>query len=196
MKLSFWVFLMMTKVSSTNLLHKLGGVGDVLMAFPQMPPCTSWQLWGLEVNPWQLLLSVHRTCLKSTRWVFFKQNSSNMMICCTDMDVLCCNSLSFSRCCLIVFMAGSMGTDVNRALTSYEMMHSSGSSFMVFICSANSWVLWTLWMVLLPKVSRSWPVPLLCYRKLTPCWIQWVLVVPQPCGSLVIHKTGIPAPVG
>ena len=30
---TFWVFLMMTKVSSTNLLHKLGGVGDVLIAF-------------------------------------------------------------------------------------------------------------------------------------------------------------------
>ena len=89
----------------------------------------------------------------------------------------------------MIFMAGSMGTDVNSAFTSYEMMHSSGSSFMVlFVLQSPGCCGHCRWFFL-PKVSRSWPVPLLCYRKLSPCWIQWVLVVPQPCGSLVIHKT-------
>ena len=44
----------------------------------------------------------------------------------------------------MTLMAGSMGTDVNSAFTSYEMMHSSEINLVVFICSAKSWVLWTL----------------------------------------------------
>ena len=50
-KLSFWVFLMMTKVSSTNLLHKLGGVGDVLMAFYWNASMYKVAIMGLRGEP-------------------------------------------------------------------------------------------------------------------------------------------------
>ena len=51
MKLSFWVFLMMTKVSSTNLLHKLGGVGHVLIAFSSNASMYKLAIMGLRGEP-------------------------------------------------------------------------------------------------------------------------------------------------
>ena len=38
----------------------------------------------------------------------------------------------------MILMDGSMGTVVNSAFTSYEVMHSSGINLMVFICSEKS----------------------------------------------------------
>ena len=43
----------------------------------------------------------------------------------TANDVLCWRSLSFVSLSLVVLMAGTIGTDVKSALTSYDMMHSS-----------------------------------------------------------------------
>ena len=40
----------------------------------------------------------------------------------------------------MILMDGSMGTEVNSAFTSYEVMHSSGISLMVFSCSAKGYV--------------------------------------------------------
>ena len=42
---------MMTKVSSTNLLHKLGGVGDVLMAFSSNASMYKLAIMGLRGEP-------------------------------------------------------------------------------------------------------------------------------------------------
>ena len=46
-----------------------------------------------------------------------RKNSSNVVICCMDMDVLLCNCESCNFC-LIMEMAGSSGTNVKRAFTS------------------------------------------------------------------------------
>ena len=45
-----------------------------------------------------------------------------------------CSFYSF----LVILMAGSIGMDVNSALTSYDMMHSSGWSFIFLMLSRNS----------------------------------------------------------
>ena len=48
MKLSFCVFLMITKVSSTNHLHRLEGVGDVLMPFSSNASMYRWAIMRLR----------------------------------------------------------------------------------------------------------------------------------------------------
>ena len=54
----------------------------------------------------------------------FRQNSSNVVMCCKDVGVLFCSCLSCCNFCLIMEMAGSTGTDMQRASTSYNVMHS------------------------------------------------------------------------
>ena len=46
----------------------------------------------------------------------------------TSNTILSCRVLSFPIRSLIVPSAGSTGTDVNRAVTSYELRHSPGSN--------------------------------------------------------------------
>ena len=52
---------------------------------------------------------------------------------------------SFTNRSFIIFKAGSMGTDVNRTDTSYELRHSPGARVMCLTCSTKSWVLFIWW---------------------------------------------------
>ena len=56
-----------------------------------------------------------------------------------------CRSLSSSSCFLVMFIVVSMGIDVNSTLTSYDMMHSSSSTFISLILSRKSLLLCTCW---------------------------------------------------
>ena len=49
----------------------------------------------------------------------------------TAIDVLCLRVWSSSNNFLMIFIAGSMGTDVNKALTSNDIRHSSFPSFIL-----------------------------------------------------------------
>ena len=69
------------------------------------------------------------------------------------MDVLRCNSLSSSSFFLVMAMAGCMGTEVNKASTSYETKHSSVLSFMPLMLSMKSFVFLHGMMFCPPKVS-------------------------------------------
>ena len=73
-----------------------------LMGEPMTVPLTSpWYL------PWK------------RKWVFFRQNSSNVVICYMDMEVLLYSCESCCNFYLMMAIAGSTGTDVKRALTSW-----------------------------------------------------------------------------
>ena len=75
----------------------------------------------------------------------FKQNSSRLMICSTFMVVLEWSSQSSSNLLLMMLMAGSMGTDVNSAETSYKVIHSFAWRVIPFICSIKSPVFLMWW---------------------------------------------------
>ena len=57
------------------------------------------------------------------------------------MLVLLLRSVSSSSCFLMMLMVVSMGVDVNNAVTSYDMMHSSSSNFMSLMLSRKSLLL-------------------------------------------------------
>ena len=73
------------------------------------------------------------------------QNSSRQMMWSTVMLVLLLRVGSSSMCFLMILIAGSVGMEVNSALTSYDMMHSSGWSFIFLILSRNSLLFCTWW---------------------------------------------------
>ena len=63
-----------------------------------------------------------------------RQNSNKEVIWVMDMEVLCGSVLSCCNLCLTICMVGCTGTDVNRALTSNEVMLSPVSNFLPCIC--------------------------------------------------------------
>ena len=72
--------------------------------------------------------------------MFLRPNSSNVMMCWIDMLVLWGNIGSWSNLCLTIVMKGSTGTEVNRALTSYNVITSPGSSFTFCMYCTKCWV--------------------------------------------------------
>ena len=66
--------------------------------------------------------------------MFLRKNSIIVMIYCMDMLVLWGNVGSLNDLCLTVLKEGSRGTEVNRALTSYDVIISHGSSFNFCMC--------------------------------------------------------------
>ena len=76
------------------------------------------------------------------------------MICCMSMDVLEWSSLSSSNLLLLMLIAGSMGTDVNSAEISYEVIHSLVWRVIPFICSTKSPVFLMWWGELPTKGHR------------------------------------------
>ena len=66
--------------------------------------------------------------------MFLRQNSSNVTICWMDMLVLKGSVGSLSNFCFTIWMEGSTGTEVKRALTSYDVIISPGSSFTFCMC--------------------------------------------------------------
>ena len=62
------------------------------------------------------------------------QKLSNVMICWMDMLVFWGNVGSQSTFCFTICMEKSSGTDVKKALTSYEPMTSPGSTLAFCMC--------------------------------------------------------------
>ena len=62
-KLSLLFFLMIVKVSSTNLFHRIGGVVEVLMACFSNSSINRFATSGLIGEPIEAPLSAHNTCL-------------------------------------------------------------------------------------------------------------------------------------
>ena len=88
-KYSLCVDFMTTKVSSTNLFHRLWGWGDVLRALASSSSYISRPLWDLLVIPLLHPLAAHSISLGILNMcVFIRQ------IGCITMDVLCWISLS------------------------------------------------------------------------------------------------------
>ena len=80
----------------------------------------------------------------------------------TGNTVLTLTVLSFSNRSSIIPNAGSAGPEVNRAVTSYEWKHSSGSNVTLLACSTKSWVLW-MWCGDLPTSGLSIFCKYLCH---------------------------------
>ena len=72
--------------------------------------------------------------------MFLKLNSSSVMICWMDMLVLWGNVGSWSNFCFTHLMERSTGMEVNRALTSYDVITSPSSSFTFCMCYTKCWV--------------------------------------------------------
>ena len=67
-----------------------------------------------------------------------KQNSKSFKMLLVDMVALLWSSVSCSNFFFITCMADCTGMGVNRAETSYEVMHSPFSSLIFLMSSANS----------------------------------------------------------
>ena len=61
--------------------------------------------------------------------MFLRQNSRSVTICCMYMLVLMGSVGSWCNFCLTVLTEGSTGTEVKRALMSYDVITSHGSRF-------------------------------------------------------------------
>ena len=69
----------------------------------------------------------------------FRQNSSNVVMCCMDMEVLFCSCVPCCNICLMLEMAGSTRTDVKRAFTSLDVVHSYCPNLMDLMWSTECW---------------------------------------------------------
>ena len=89
LKLSTFVFWMITNVSSTNLLLKVGGCGAVLMASFSKASIYKLVIMGLNGEP----MAAPFVCSWYLPWkmkhVLLRQNSNRQVVCCAVMDVLC-----------------------------------------------------------------------------------------------------------
>ena len=98
---------------------KSGWIGGSVHALDSNTSMNRLSTTGLMGEP----MAARWTCLLYLPWkrkyVFFKQHSSNVLMCCMDIEVLlwCCQSCC--SLCLMEEMAWSTGTDVKRAFTSY-----------------------------------------------------------------------------
>ena len=114
----------MTNVSSTYLIHSLGGVGVVLSAF--LSKCSMYRLSTMELT--RDLIAAPTTCSLKWFWkekyILCRQSTNNYIMCCNDNTVLWCNEVSSSSSPFMIISAGSTVTDVNNAVTSYEQIHS------------------------------------------------------------------------
>ena len=129
---SLWI----TKVSSTYLHQHIWGGVQCLGLFALSTPCKGLLLWDLLGNPWLHPQPVQRTGLGRRNRCFQTKIMSSI-----PMTVLSLRVGSFSNRSFIIFNAGSIGTDMKRADTSYELRHSPGTRVMCLTCSTKSWVL-------------------------------------------------------
>ena len=127
----------MTKVSSTYLRHKQAVWGrakglDFELFHKQISNegangGTHGSTMDLFIIPWK------------RKYVFLRQNFSNVTFCCVDMLVLWGSAGSWCSLCLTMLMEGSTKTEVKRVLTSYDVITSPGSSFTFWICCTKCW---------------------------------------------------------
>ena len=57
------------------------------------------------------------------KYVLCRQYPNNSIMFCTDNTVLSCKEVSCSSRSCMILSAGSTGTEVNNAVTSYELRH-------------------------------------------------------------------------
>ena len=132
----------MTNVSSTYLIHSLGVVA-VLRVF--LLKCFMYKLatMGLMRDP----IAAPSTCSWNWPWkekyVLCRQNPNDSIMFCTDNTVLLCNEVSSSSSPCMILSAGSTGTELNIAVTSYEQRHSPGWRVTLLTFSTKSLVLCT-----------------------------------------------------
>ena len=104
-------------IINISLLQSRGN-GDVLMAWTSRSSINKLTTMGLIGEP----IAAPSVCSQNLHWnekyVFLRQNSSRQEMCFTVIDVLRCNSLSYSRCFFMMLTAGCIGTDVKSAFTS------------------------------------------------------------------------------
>ena len=96
------------------------------------------------MSPWQPPLPAHKTFPLKVKYVLLRHNPRRSMICCMDIVVLFWRLWPSLRSFSMTFTAGSIGTDVNSAFTSYDIMTSSEASLMLFRSSRKSWLLWDM----------------------------------------------------
>ena len=72
--------------------------------------------------------------------MFLGQNSKRVTICGMDMLDLWGKVESCANFCWTMWMEGSTGTEVNRALTSKDVITSPGSNLLEWICWTKCWV--------------------------------------------------------
>ena len=96
-KASLCEFLMIVKVSSTNLFHSVGGHGDVARALISRSSLNKFATMGLIGDP----MAAPSFCSYNLPWnekyVFLRQKSSRQEMCFTVMVVLRCKLLSSSK---------------------------------------------------------------------------------------------------
>ena len=81
--------------------------------------------------------------------MLFRQNPSSSMMLCTDNTVLSFNFSSFSKRSFMTSKAGSIGTEVNSEVTSYEVRHSPSWRVMPLSLDTKSLVLCIWWGIYL-----------------------------------------------
>ena len=134
----------MTKVSSTN-LHQNLGVGGRSKSFLLKVFHVKVSYYGANWGTHGCTLNLFKELALEGKIGVFRQNSNKRMMSSTPTAVLSLRVGSFSNRSFITFRAGSIGTDVKRADTSYELRHSPGSRVMCLTCSTKSWVLFMCW---------------------------------------------------
>ena len=139
----------MTHVSSTNLYQYLGGLEVEWRA--SLSKCSMYRLatMGLTGDP----ITTPSTCSKNSFWnekyVLCRQNPRRPTMCCTDNTVLSCNLSSFSKRSLILFRAGSIGTEVKSAVTLYDVRHSP-SWRVIFLALFTKLLVLCIWWGIYP----------------------------------------------
>ena len=88
------------------------------------------------------------------KYVLVRQNSNNHWMCLTAIVVLWCKLVSSSRSFFMMFRVGCMGMEVNRDLTSKDIIQSSSSIVISCMFCMKSWLFLT-WCVDLPTSGLS-----------------------------------------
>ena len=108
---------------------------------------------------------------------------------CTDNTVLSCKFSSFSNRSLIILRAGSIGTDVKSAVTSYDVRHSPSWRVIFLALFTKSLILCTWWGDL-PTSGLSTLLRTLATPQVTEPLLETIVL--RGChfyGFLVTHKT-------
>ena len=103
-------------MSSTYLSQSLGGLGVVLMALDSNSSMNMLPTVGLRGDGCTMDLFIILT--QKRKYVFFRQDSRNVVICYMDMEVLLCTCEPCCNFCLMIEMTGSTGRYIKRVFTS------------------------------------------------------------------------------
>ena len=111
----------------------------------QSPPWRGWPLWGWWVTPWLLHWSLHKHCPGTENRLSSGKTPVGWWYALPSCWVLEWSSWSSFNLLCMMLVAASIGTEVNSAETSYEVMISSAWSMTCLICSMKSPVFLMWW---------------------------------------------------